>query len=546
MDKKKNQIVGRLEEFSDVLPNPFYWLDLKQKYIGVNACTIDVTGTRSFKKDFAEKTPLDIYPREMAEEIIEHHKEVIQRGEVIRVEESIENLLTKEKKYFTATIAPLYDEKQNIIGTCGISIDVTKEKLLTKQLEIANAAKTEFIANMSHDIRTPLTGVVGMASSIARNSTDTRSRDEASLLMKSGMELLAMHNEILEQVKAGEDKFSPKSVVFSIRDMINDLITLIEPNVRVKKLELMVSIDDTVSDCHEGMVTLVQSVIHNLITNAIKFTDIGHIKLSVKEENKNNECSEVIITVEDTGSGIAQDDRDKIFEKFVRLTPSYETNSGDGAGLGLSIVMDNLSKLAGRIELESVLGKGSCFTVYFPLKKTSHKSAASDNMTSGKDFSNKLPLMPASQSKSYEKNDEVARGIPHSRLQVLLVEDNEIAAISAKTILEENGCQVTVANAGEEALKLTENQIFDLIFMDIGLPDKNGMEVSEIIRKREKANSLKPVPILALTGHGKEAEAECLNAGMNRVFSKPLLADSIGEILGYYFGVDRSDTPKKS
>lgn len=539
--EEQDRIAARLEEFANILPNPFYWLGLDQQYLVVNLSTIEVTGTASFEENFLGKTPLDLYPRQMAEEIIAHHKEVIQTGNVMCTEESIEDLATKETKFFTATIAPFYDDRKNIIGTCGISIDITQEKKLTKQLKIANAAKSTFIANMSHDIRTPITGMLGMAQDMLNTANQAESdlneqqpqknnadilkniikivTRDSQLLMGATDELLQLCNEILEVVCLESGNLSDDAESFSLRDLIDHNIELLLPVAHHKKLHLSYEIGQSIPRYLNGFHIYLDRVLLNLISNALKFTEKGRVKVSVSllhGDNADASIGEEIslqILVEDTGVGIPKDKFDTIFGHFSRLTPAYE-GLYKGAGLGLYTVNQYIQAMNGSICVDSELGKGTCFTVTLPFTVSNHADHIQQPV--------RLPkkVTSAAHKKNLEKPKIVS--IKEASFSILIVEDNEMAAIALQRTLDPFNCHIDIAENGAKAVAMAQEGQYDLILMDIGLPDFTGIEATKKIRSLGDAEK-SHVPIVALTGHANNPETrqEAIDAGMQEVLSKP-------------------------
>jgi CheY-like chemotaxis protein/anti-sigma regulatory factor (Ser/Thr protein kinase) len=255
----------------------------------------------------------------------------------------------------------------------------------------------------------------------------------------------------------------------------------------------------------------IRQVLLNLLSNAIKFTEQGSVQVSVTCLKDMGEQALICITVKDSGLGISEDKLDFIFEKFSQIDSAYNRKN-QGIGLGLAITKELVEKMGGLITVKSTLGKGSEFGFTLPLQ-----------------LDNEEKLECKSQDKMKK------RRVQSEQLKILVVEDNPINQKVARILLEEQGCRVSLANDGAEALtQLFNDPGFSLIFMDIGLPDSNGFDIVKTIRERE---SLKDIPIIAMTAHILERDRErCFAVGMNDIIAKPILQEHLIEVL-YRFAV---------
>lgn len=537
--------VHMLKQFADMLPEPFYWLDLNQYFLGANQRVLQVTGTQSFARDFAGKTPMDLYPEAMANAIIAHHQEVIRRQEVLTFEEAIRDVSTKQYKIFSATIAPLFDAQGKLVGTCSICIDITKEKQLQEDLfaakekaEVASQAKSQFITNMSHDIRTPITGILAMnkrtlaqvdkiKGMLAQSPPEEHSTveseldmiyDDQGLLMVSTNELLELCNNILDVVQIESGKTIEQVERFNLRQLIQKTCYLLQSVAESKQLTLSVSIDDHIPDDFVGIRLYLERILTNLVSNALKFTSEGEVKIGVfcgaDMVTAPGASCEVIISVQDTGIGIAKDKQHVIFENFSRLTPSYQ-GIHKGAGLGLYMVKSYVETMQGQITVDSVEGRGSDFRVTLPLTiATPVANTEPDHACT--DASQDCPM-------------------PSAGAHVLIVEDHPAAALGLKSAVEKFHCTVDVAKDGQHALNMAQEVAYQMIFMDVGLPDISGIEVTRQIRHlTDKTRAA--VPIIAVTGHAGNPEQRlaCFAMGMQAVFDKPLSEDALQALLAAF------------
>ncbi|MDF1760533.1 MAG: response regulator [Coxiellaceae bacterium] len=414
---------------------------------------------------------------------------------------------------------------------------ITGRKMRLKA-EAANAAKTEFIANMSHDIRTPITGMLAMVQDLLNTAEKAKSsrvneravlddmvktvQRDGELLMGATDELLHLCNEILEvvQLEFGEPVEVNES--FSVSELVQHNIDLLLPNAQHKKLQLSAMIEPTVPQYLFGARSYLDRSLLNLLSNALKFTDIGYVKVTVSEvkpaenEYKAGDRVTLQIKVEDSGIGIPKDKFNTIFEHFSRLSPSYE-GVYKGSGLGLHTVRRYVDSMRGKIELQSELGKGACFILTIPFRVADHKVKIT---TSDRALHSMKPTTLADAVKE-ASNGASVNGEPVAT--ILVVEDNTLAAMAVTLVLQPFRCAVDVAEDGAEALKKAKKKNYQLIFMDIGLPDLSGIEVAKQIRtlsNTARAN----VPIVVLTGHSCDVKTrqEYLAAGIQDVVTKPV------------------------
>lgn len=468
--------------------------------------------------------------------------------------------------------SPLFSKNKIVSGVLCIYIDITEKKRAeelaliesNKKLEIANKSKSEFIANMSHDLRTPITGMLGMVQdmlnvanqtklsmseegfqeyrSALQNISETVLHD-SELLMGAIDELLQLCNEILEVTRIESGSFGYHLESFDINELVEHNIELFKPTAQHKKLQLSYDIDQDVPRYLKGYSVYLDRILLNLVGNGLKFTEKGEVKICVMLANNNGTDISVganinlTILVKDTGIGIPEDKFDVIFEHFSRLTPSYE-GLYKGAGLGLYTVKRYVEAMQGTIEVNSKLGKGACFTVELPLTVSDHTDCSKKSIrfpTSVKPATDKTIL-------KYQANVPNQNAIA----SILLVEDNKLAAIAVTLNLKTLNCHVNTAEDGSQAIKMAQEGSYDLIFMDIGLPDFSGIEVTKKIRALNDPVKSQ-VPIVALTGHANNPEMrqEAIDTGMQEVLSKPAQPLEIESVLhNYVFKVEAQKGPR--
>lgn len=451
---------------------------------------------------------------------------------------------TGEIRYIQDHSFPIFDEAREHIGFAGIARDVTDEKLLSQSLlasknaaEAANRAKTEFLANMSHDVKTPLTGVVTMADVMVHDTMVRETdRERAKVIYASGKQIVSLFDSCLDLSKLEMQEWFSRPEIFSLRELLDDMLALFLPKAISQNLSLTIDYDKALPYAVEGPRESLYRVLLNLLGNALKFTEKGGVLLkAVSGPSSDGENVMVEFHVQDTGVGIPEDQYQVIFEKLRRLTPSYNSKI-EGSGIGLYIVDQYVKRMGGTIQVKSKVGEGSTFIVLVPLKRVLVSSHCQHVVVQNSFPVEKRSLLEVARSNPFTANfSEVALPV-HAVARVLLVEDTEMLQFVTKALLTDAGFTVDIASSGEEALEKFSPEKYDLIYMDIGLPKMNGYEVARAIRVKEAAGQAsQSIPIIALTGHGAiDVQAFCEQAGMQGVLSKPLTRDQAKKIWQRY------------
>ncbi|WP_298624433.1 response regulator [uncultured Legionella sp.] len=419
---------------------------------------------------------------------------------------------------------PLFDKNGIISGVAGISTDISELLLEKEKAEVANRAKTEFLENMRHDIRTPLTGIVGFADLLKMESDNPLIKEYSENLVASSHALLDLLDEVLEAIPVSSGEIPKLKKKFNLRHALNHVIELNRAKAAQKKLALSLQFDEKIPHYVIGDKVRLHRVALELVANALNFTDSGHVTLSAFLAKRHQRELIIKFVIEDSGIGIPKDKQQEIYVQFKRLTPSYQ-GIYKGAGLGLAVVKQFIDELGGEIYVESESRKGSRFTCVIPLQEP----LLEDDLGINDELEE---LLDSPYEKTYAQEIKPVCLDTQGQLHhVLVVEDNPIAQIVAKSILSKLNCAADIAETGKKAVESWKSHHYDLIFMDIGLPDMDGYEVTHLIRVHELAKKTH-TPIIALTAHaGDENKKRCIDAGMNAVITKPLTAVNCTDIL---------------
>ncbi|MCK9617790.1 MAG: response regulator [Lentimicrobiaceae bacterium] len=375
--------------------------------------------------------------------------------------------------------------------------DIEKELIQTKeQAETAYHSNAVFLSNMSHGIRVPMNGIIGMIDVILQTDLSEEQKEFMNIIANSSENLLNVIDDILDysKMQTGQIKLEEKTI--HLKKECNEVIELLSPKAKGKGLQIQWQWNSDLPIYVQADVHKLKQILTNLINNAIKYTKEGTITIATELITSDNNTISVKFLVADTGVGIAEK-TNLLINKAFNLPGIKAEFSEDGMGLGLAICKTLTNFLKGIIGFESTYGKGSCFWFVLPLKKSE-------------------PLLydeVSSATKTTEFN---------ANLTILLVEDNNLNQKFACAALRKAGHTVDIAENGKIALNNYFNKKYDLILMDIQMPIMDGIEATTKIREYEKNNRITPVKIVAVTAYAMERDRErCINAGMDEFLSKP-------------------------
>jgi len=412
------------------------------------------------------------------------------------------------------------DEQGNVLGAVVVARDITEQKRIEKELieakvfaelatliaeeaqvkaesatliaEDALKSKQQFLSNMSHEIRTPMNAIIGFTKVLVKTELSAKQKEYLTAIKMSGDALIVLINDILDLAKVDAGKMEFEQTPFKLAASISAMLHLFETKIQEKNLALMKEYDSRIPEVLVGDPVRLHQIILNLLSNAVKFTSKGKITVSVRLLKNDEDSVTIEFGVSDTGIGIAEDRMENIFENFQQASSGTSRLYG-GTGLGLAIAKQLVEKQHGTIRVESVVDEGSTFSFVLTFQKTNAEA----------EYESVVP----------ELDTEI------KNIKVLVVEDMALNQLLMKTLLDDFGFECDIAANGKLAIEKLQNQAYDIILMDLQMPEMNGFEATEYIRKTMHAT----IPIIALTADVTTVDLEkCKAVGMNDYIAKPL------------------------
>jgi two-component system aerobic respiration control sensor histidine kinase ArcB len=485
-----------LRSIIDASPDLIYYRNQEGQFAGCNRVAEEMTGKT--EQELIGLTPHQVYDEELARQVVASDQDVLENNTSI-TEELWLRFADGRRRFYEMRKVPFYSADDTRLGILAFGRDITERKQAENVVAKASKDKTAFIATISHELRTPLNGIVGLSRML--RDTDLTSEQFAwvSTIYASGITLGNIFNDIIDLDRLDRDRLELSLKTVSIKDFTQELSSIIELLADDKDLTFAAHVEEPLPALVEVDGTRLRQILWNLLFNAVKFTQRGTVSLEVKAEKVDAETSMVTFKVCDTGVGIPQQDLDKIFAMYYQVD-SPEHQSATGTGIGLAICQQMVSLMNGKISVSSVIGEGTCFTVDLPLGIS------------------KKPIQ--------------VETLKVTGLQILLVEDIELNVMVAKALLEKLGQHVDVAMTGNEAINMARNKQYDLVLLDIQLPDMNGFEVANVLHEE---SLVEQTSIVALTANVIKTRQEYLDNGMDEVISKPVKKSRIIEVFNSLF-----------
>ncbi|MDT8412278.1 MAG: ATP-binding protein [Vicingaceae bacterium] len=495
--------------------DPLVTISTEGKIMDMNQATINITGIT--RKELTGTDFFDYFTE--TQKAREVYQEVFAKGSVA---DSPLTLRSKKGKLtdvlFNGSIYK--DDKGNVLGVVIVARDVTDQKRIAKESnkakllsELATAiaeeakvraenatqiaqnavkSKQQFLSNMSHEIRTPMNAIIGFTKVLLRTDLTEKQQEYLNAIELSGNSLIVLINDILDLAKVDSGKMKFEQTPFNIASSISAMLHLFEPKIQEKNLILIKEYDNKIPKVLIGDSVRLHQIILNLVSNAVKFTSHGKITVSVKLIKEDDEKVVIKFSVKDTGIGIEANKIGGIFENFQQATSGTSRIYG-GTGLGLAIVKQLVESQQGSVHVKSKIDEGSTFSFTLSFLKTNAEFEI--------------------ETETIEPNTKVGK------LKILVVEDIPLNQLLMKTLLEDFGFELDIASNGKIAIEKLQTTAYDLILMDLQMPEMNGFEATEFIRNEMNSK----IPIMALTADVTTADlAKCKAVGMNDYIAKPV------------------------
>ncbi|MBO1520357.1 aerobic respiration two-component sensor histidine kinase ArcB [Oceanisphaera pacifica] len=487
-----------LRSFIDTSPDLVYYRNEREEFSGCNRAMEKLLGKQ--ESELIGLTPFDVYSADVAEKVVETDKEVFGRNESQTYEQWLQYPDGRDA-CFELRKVPFFDRSGQRLGLLGFGRDITERKRYQEELEKASRDKTTFISTISHELRTPLNGIVGLSRILLATRLDKDQQQHIKTIHFSAVTLGNIFNDIIDLDKLDRSRLELAPEPMDFPGFLDDLETLTRLQAEQKGLYLHFDRDGDIPDWILADGTRLRQVLWNLVGNAVKFTDAGGVTIRCMADELSPGEVTLRFDIEDTGIGIPQHLQKDIFSLYFQVEGNkYAT----GTGIGLAVSKQLVDAMHGTIELDSEPNEGACFSVTINALRAT------------------APV-----------EDPVVAHLP--TLSILLVEDVELNVTVACALLEKLGHKVAVARDGKEALALLAQVDFDLVFLDIQLPDMTGFDIAAHLRQEAKEKAKQLPPLVALTANLISDKQAYLAKGMDDAISKPLSSKAIKGVLARFF-----------
>ena len=503
-----------LLEVLNSIPHSVFWKDCNSVYQGCNKQFALDAGLND-PKEVKNKTDYDLpWTEKDAEAFINDDREVINSKKPKR---SIIEQITKAdgKRIWILTVkVPLFDQNGDSLGVLGLYEDITERRAAESELlkakeaaEEANRTKSLFLANMSHEIRTPMNGIIGFAKLLELSELKDSQQEFVSVINSSSKHLLDIINDILDISRIEAGKIKLDNSFLEPGDLINQVIETFKPAIENRGLTYKVNISPEINYKIYGDQTRLSQLLFNLINNSIKFTEKGSIEIGVEQIHKIDGNALLRFSVTDTGIGIEKEKLSKIFDIFFQIDDSY-TKKYQGTGLGLAIVKNLVNLMGGVINVQSAVELGTRFDIDISFKYEQNIENDANKKTSGNIIKQKFG----------------------EGLKALIVEDDNISARLADLIVKKYGFATCLVTSGLKAIESINKEKFDIVLMDIQLPEMDGLSAINLIKSKKTDDNNFKVPVIALTAYALSGDREkFIEAGADDYLSKPFTEDKLIE-----------------